>query len=340
MFCKNCGRELNEQSDICPYCGGVPYNSFDQQATEKNRNLITKPTSDIINPLSELVNYEGHDREFPFGGYVLKVPSDMDAFIHYRKVYKHAAKYMRDKVMNDYMLHCQNLDAFFMNFPIMYTHYRRTLVDAAVRILMSNDIFDISREEFEDELTSDFAKCNDLYSALVDAFNKTIEANQTRIGVVASLLPTVIFGGGVFGFAKAMVYNVATTAAVSAALRNANVSVAQRNELYQRINRADLAQNIYQDYWDIHYSLTFRLHNNGARVWYPTKETNGKAQGLMNNIQNNLVPEDKIIPVLFKILEYRPHQANCLEYIVEKYNYNSEAMALADYYGLEDEMGV
>lgn len=112
--------------------------------------------------------YTGQARRFTLDGHVIDVSSEMDAFIHYRKAFKHAAKYMRDILMNDYNTQVINLDEYFSKFPIMYVHYRRYLVDAAVKILVSNDIYDISREEFETELARDFSACNRLYESLTN----------------------------------------------------------------------------------------------------------------------------------------------------------------------------
>ncbi len=82
------------------------------------------------------------------------------------------------------------------------------------------------------------------------------------------------------------------------------------------------------------------MHNTGINVWYPSQENNYRAQGIMNNLQNGLIPEEKVIPALIQVLNYRPHQKNCLEYITDKFSYTQEAIELANYYGLEDDMGV
>lgn len=331
MNCPKCGYSCGGGDRFCMKCGTA--------LEVKNLSVISN-SKNIQNPLAELVPYTGQARRFTLDGHVIDVSSEMDAFIHYRKAFKHAAKYMRDILMNDYNTQVINLDEYFSKFPIMYVHYRRYLVDAAVKILVSNDIYDISREEFETELARDFSACNRLYESLIEAFNETIAANQSRTAMKAAFLPTAIFGGGLLGFAQAFAYNAASTAIVDAKIRNANVSKAQRNELFKRIDRKSLEHDVYSDFWDIHYSMTYRLNERGASVWYPTKELNARAQGLMNNINSNLIPEEKLVPVLVQILNIRPHQEGCLEYIVDKFRGNPEALALADYYGLEDEMGV
>lgn len=336
-LCPKCGSQNSEGNRFCNSCGSSLVSSntiFQHSQPAKKQVPIT------FNPNTELLPYTGQERLFTLEGETITVSEEMDAFIHYRKAFKHAARYMVQYVMRDYNAQVKNLDDYFTKFPIMYVHYRRYLVDAAVKILVSNDIYDISREEFETELARDFSACNRAYESLIEAFNETIAANQSRTAMKASLLPTAIFGGGLLGFAQAFAYNAASTAIVDAKIRNANVSKAQRNELFKRIDKKQLEHDVYSDYWDIHYSLTYRLNERGVAVWYPSVETNNKAQGLMNNINSKLIPKDKITSVLVQILNLRPHQAGCLEYIVDKYRNNPEARLLADYYGLEDEMGV
>jgi len=336
-LCPKCGSHNSEGNRFCNSCGSSLVSSntiFQHSQPAKKQVPIT------FNPNTELLPYTGQERLFTLEGETITVSEEMDAFIHYRKAFKHAARYMVQYVMRDYNAQVKNLDDYFTKFPIMYVHYRRYLVDAAVKILVNNGIYDISREEFELELNNDFSKCNREYEALIEAFNNTIEDNQERAARRASLLPTLYFGGGVLGFAKALAYNAATTGIAEASIRNANVSQPQRRELFRRITLRGMQENLFSDFWDIHYSLTYRLNERGAAVWYPTKELNMKAQGLMNNISNRLIPEDKIVSALIQILDIRPHQAGCLEYIVSKYRGNPEALKLANYYGLEDEAGV
>ena len=316
-------------------------NSFNPSSqASQNSQLAVNQESTIYNPLPELIPYEGQERMFSLSGQYFVVSDEMDAFIHYRKVFKNAAKYMAQYVMHDYDAQVTNLDEYLTKFPIMYVHYRRYLVDAAVKILVNYEIYDIAREEFEMELGKEFSKCNELYESLIEAFNNTISDNQARAARRAALLPTMIFSGGVLGFAQALAFNAATTGIAEASIRNANVSQPQRRELFKRITRQELYQNIVQDYWDVHYSLTYRLNERGVSVWYPSVETNTKAQSLMSNIKNDLVPEDKKAKALIQAFNNRPMQKGLIEYIVEKYQHSPEAMKLADYMGLEDEFGV
>lgn len=335
--CSKCGTNYVEGDRFCMVCG----NSFGASNEKFQTNqLAVKPNSSVDNPLPKLVPYNGQARTFTLSGETYNVSEGMDAFIHYRKAFKHAAKYMADFVMRDYDAQVRNLDDYFTKFPIMYVHYRRYLVDEAVKILIHFDIYDISREEFEAELGKEFSKCNVTYEALIEAFNNTITDNQARAARRGSLLPNIFFGGGVLGFAQALAYNAASTAIVESSIRNANVSQAQRRELFKRITRKELYENLLSDYWDVHYSLTYRLHENGVNVWYPSVEGNTKAQGLMRNLQSNLIPEEKKAKVLVQVLNNRPMQDGCVEYLVKKFGKDPEAMAIAEYLGLEDEMGV
>ncbi len=333
MFCGQCGRQLPEGITVCPSCS-VASPSVSAPQIISNQNSLS------IDPLTELTPYSGQDRVFPFFGHRINFTSGMDAYIHYRKAFKHAAKYMMQHVMRDWDMTVVDLDTYFTNFPVMYIHYRRFLIDAAIKIAVSYGIYDISRDELEEEMASDFSRCNELYDLLIEAFNATIELNQARKAHRASMLPGVIFGGGILGFVQAYALNVATDAIVSSSIRNANVSRAQRAELFARIDKNLLAKDVYYDFWCVHYSMTFRLHEKGINVWYPTEEGNVKALGLLTNLQDGLVPQDKIVPVLCQVLFARPMQKGCMDYIIQRFGYTQEVIQLMNYLGYEDEMGV
>ena len=74
-------------------------------------------------------------------------------------------------------------------------------------------------------------------------------------------------------------------------------------------------------------------------MWYPSIETNTKAESLLSNIKNGLVPPDKRASALIQAIKYRPMQKGLIEYIVQCYKQSPEAMEIASYFGLEDEMG-
>ena len=335
-ICSKCGANQPEGDRFCMSCGNPLVAS--NTVIESNQ-IAAREVPSNYNPQAELLPYTGQERVFTLEGQAFTIPEEMDAFIHYRKSFKHAAKYMIQYVMHDYDAQVRNLDEYFTKFPIMYVHYRRYLVDAAVKILVNYEIYDISREEFELELNKEFSKCNELYEALIEAFNNTIEDNQARAVRLASLLPNIYFGGGVLGLAKAFAYTAATSGIAEASIRNANVSQPQRRELFKRITRQELYENLYEDYWDVHYSLCFRLHERGVNVWYPSIETNTKAESLLSNIKNGLVPPDKRASALIQAIKYRPMQKGLIEYIVQCYKQSPEAMEIASYFGLEDEMG-
>ncbi|MBE7068920.1 MAG: hypothetical protein E7386_00245 [Ruminococcaceae bacterium] len=335
-ICPTCGEINSTNSHYCVKCGGTlnPVNKS-VNATQVAR----RPTQAGVDPLTLLTHYDGQEKTFSLEGHEFTISKEMDAYVYYRKMFKQAAKFMVQQVMPEYNAQVHNLDDYFAKFPIMYVHYRRFLIDQAVKILISYDIYDISREEFEEELGNEFSKCNVKYQELIEAFNQTIEDNQARAAMRGSLLPTVFFSGGVLGFAKAIAYNAASTAIVEASIRNANVTRAQRNELFRRITLSELFEDVFHDYWDVHYSLTYRLHESGADVWYPSVEGNTKAQGLMRNLNSNLIPEDRIVTVLLKIFETRPMQTGCLDYVVRKFGRTPEVKAICDYYGYEAGIG-
>ena len=352
MFCIGCGKKvIEERVNFCPFCGKkqdvvlrapVARNTSNRASANRNTSRTAPVKDEPVIPLTpveeieltEITKNEGQGRSFPFLGDTLIIPRGMDSFIEYRKGFKQNARILQEHLAKDYEANIRNLDQFFVNFPNIYCKYRARLIDSAVRLIIDYDIFDISREEFEAGHNADFGRCNEVYETMITAFNNTITKNQNNIAKGFSMIPGFIFSG-IGGAIAATVFNVATEAAFEVSIKKANVSFAQRKEIFGRIKTELLYEDVFYDYWNVHYSLCWQLNQRGLDMWYPTAEGNKKAEGLMNNLKGNLVPKDKIVPVLIQIFQARPQQDGLFEYLNDNYHDNPDVIALNEYFGYD-----
>ena len=343
MFCSMCGKELKPEARFCGFCG-AKINDAELPSPAGNTAPAETPAANAPAPqdlnrmfqLQEIPMQQGTERSFPFLGDTLVISSGMDAFIAYRKLFRKNAVQMQRALEQEYYSRINCLDNYFTDFPIMYSNYRKPLLESAFRLLIgSYGIYDISAETFEKNHDADFNRCNQLYEIMINAFNETIEANQNRKIRRYNMMPGFIFSG-IGGIVAATAVNIATTKMLESSIRNANVSPAQRKELFQRIHADLLMEDVFYDYWNVHYSLTYQLNQHGADVWYPTVENNNKAHGLLTNIKAGLIPPENKTGALMQVFHARPQEDGLFRYLNEAYPGNPDIGALNTYFGYEN----
>ena len=281
-FCIKCGTKLSDTAKFCQKCGNPvaprPQNAgTNQEKSSQNAGASTGKSSQ--NSKIDLSFYEGRGKAFPFMGARLNVSSGMDAFNHYRIEFRKFARSQAGKLREEYNHTVTNLDTFLTQFPGMYAKYRQPLMDAAMDIITAAGIYDLSPQQFEEQHTNDFCLCGEDVNITIDSFNQTIQANQERKAQGYNMLPGIVFGG-LGGFVKALAFNVAVTAIAEADIKNANVTQKQRQELFGRINPANLMERAFLDYWRVFLSMTWWMNQRGLDVWYPNEQDNQLATGI------------------------------------------------------------
>ena len=275
-----------------------------------------------------------YNSQFPFFGNTLFIDSKMDEFYTYRKAFKNKASQLTSLVQRDYKNHVRNLDEFFSNFPKMYCHYRNPVIDSVIKLFMSYDIYDISKEQFEEFHNKKFCTCNLIFDDITKQFNDLIVANQNRKIRNYNMLPGVFFSG-ITGIVAATAVNVAVTNMMESSIRNANVSRSQRIGLFNKIDKGLLFERVHLDYWYSHLSMFLMLQERGVSTWYVNGEIADRAEGMMNNLKNNLVPKEKVKSVLLQILQTYPIQEGLFQYLNKEFPGEPEIIAINNYFGYD-----
>lgn len=319
-FCTKCGSSLAISAKFCTKCGAsVP------GANPAPAGFQTPP---------DMNYYSGQAVSLPFLGHTLTVSADMDAFNHYRKEFRKLARVQLQGLRQQYVSRIVNLDAFFIDFPVMYEFYRQPLIDAACGILMQAGIYDVSVQQFTNEHVRDFCLCGEDLNVMIDSFNKTIEANQESKARGYNMLPGFIFSG-IGGFAMALATNVAVNAIAEADIRNANVNPRQRQELFGRIDPNVLLHRAYLDYWRVFLTMTWTMRQRGLPVWYPTEETNQRSDGIFQNLNSGRIPANKVPELTCALLQTSPFNDDYLAFVQQRFGRTDQTVAVLDYFGCE-----
>ena len=319
-FCFKCGTKLFDNAKFCQKCG-TPV-------------AAPPPGGGAQNSKIELSLYEGSEKTFGFTGALLTVPSGMDVFNHYRLEFRKLARLQTNKLQEEYTRTITDLDAFLTRFPILYAKHRQPLMDAAMDLFAQAGIYDLSPQQFEEQHSKDFCLCGEDVNIMIDSFNKTIQANQDRKAQGYNLLPGMVFSG-LGGFVKALALNVAVTAIAEADIKNANVTPKQRQELFRRINPANLMERAFLDYWRIFLSMTWWMNQRGLAVWYPNVQDNQRATGLYQNLSAGRIPQEKVPEIVVTMLSLNPYVDDYLKYVHQRFGKTEETSAIFSYFGFE-----
>ena len=328
-FCCMCGSQLNEQDKFCTRCGTPSQVGASALAPVANASFQQTALQNF-----SIEAYSGNEQRFILLGNELVVPSGMDVFNNYRKLFREFARYQAAALEAEYRSRIYNLDAFLVEFPAMYAKYRQPILDCAMSIMLKTGVYDVSAKQFEEQHTADFCLCGEDVDVMIESFNLTIEANQQRKARMYNMMPGVVFSG-IGGFAAALAMNVAVNSIAAADIRNANVTPKQRAELFARINTEILMERAFTDYWRVFLSLTWQLNRKGINVWYPNQNDNESAKGLFQNLTSGMLPQEKIPELLVKLIQLNPYADDPLTYIRQYVGITQETARIFDYFGVE-----
>lgn len=328
-YCSNCGNEIAQNSKFCMNCG-MPVNSENSSISslvEENKNYEPKL---IDNEL--MVSVVGSEKRFSLCGKELVVSQDRDIFNSYRANYWKMAKICADNAVHEYLEKIHNIDDFLQNFLDIYDRNLEPLTKIALNILVGEDVYTITHESFMAEHKASFRSALADYDTMVESWNLTIESNKKVIGGISNIASNIVsnkLGANTVqgGFVNGMISGVAEA--------SIDVTPAQKAELYNRITPYILFNRIFNDYWSVYLSLIFTLNKNGKNIYWPTKDMATQANNMFSNISSPNFNQEKIVDVLFDIIEKFPYNKAYYEFMKEKFAETDEVNALICYYGCE-----
>ena len=278
-------------------------------------------------------------REFPLGDKKVVVTAGMDAFNSYRNTFRDLAKKFSDAAKAEYFKRVKNLITYLEFFPKIYYKYIDALCTKAMDIFISEGIWTVTKESFEETHIQNYHEAIDEFEITIQSIELTLQKNVSSATRFTRFVPHLVGGGfGVKGAAKGILqaeaFNLVRDGVEKGLVKNASqISIPQQEELYGRIKPDNLFIHVYNDYWRIFISIVTELRNNGKDIWFPSDEQANRVKNIFTNMSNPNFPQNRKLEAFISILTTFPYSREYLKYMVNTYGENEQTTAIRNYFG-------
>lgn len=303
----------------------------------EKKNSKTEETEYIPEDWEQIV---GNEKHFELNGKTLVISPNMDIFNTYRKKFNELAQICADNARKEYDKKVQNLTTYLEFLPDIYAKHLKPIAKRAIDILISENIWSETLDSFISNHVDRFNLVMKEYSNITESIELTVQKNQGAVSSVMSFVPNLAGGGfGVKGAAKgiatATAFNLIRDGAEAGMLKGASqLSYAQQEELYQRVNPDNTFHNVFLDYWRVFLSLIMTLNNNKKGIWVPTDKSAEEARNIFQNLSNPRFPQNQLLDVFLDILKTNPYDEEYQNFMIEKFGDTEETREIKNYFNV------
>lgn len=263
----------------------------------------------------------------------------MNLFNSYRLKFKEIAEKYAARAEAEYKSRIRDFISFIEFFPKIYNENLSPIIQRAVDILVSEEVWTVTFESFFDQHTNDFHLAVDDYNVILESANLTVQKNQQIAANIMSFVPNMVGGGfglkgALKGMAIAETFNAVRDGIENSAVKNAaNIKPEQQAELYGRIKQDILFDRIFADYWNVHNSLVWTLNQNGHDIWWQTKDVDQQAKNIFKNLSNPNFPQTKVLDALIALLELNPYSPEYYDFAISHFGQSEEVTRIKEFFG-------
>lgn len=271
-------------------------------------------------------------------GKPITISPELDAYNKYRKRFEEYASRCLNGTISEYNSNISDLVSFLENFPDIYDKYLGLIVDRVIDACVIEGIWTCTKEDVFNTYKREVHSAMDIYDAITQMTQNTLENNQNTTAGIMSLVPNLSGGGfglrgALKGIAKAAAFNAVRDTIESTAIRRTNISPAQQADIFGRIDPQDLQKRIYIDYSLAHLILVTILRKTGKQIWLPDQKTKSQMINAFKNISNPNFPQDKIPDVMIAIILSDPYNVEYYRFLISKFGENEEVKNIIEYFG-------
>lgn len=277
----------------------------------------------------------GEAREFSLNGNIITVPANLDACIQYRNGFKSSAKYYMERFAFKYQNCVQDYDTLIHYFKDLYFEGLRPMLNRAYSLLLPFGVFNTSLETFTNQHVNTYRKAVNSYETMVG-----IEASKNQAAQQAGNLVggSVRMQGGGFGLkgamkgiAQAEVFNAGMGLLGKYVTNQTKMTPEEKANAFALFKHEVFFQEVYSDYFNTFLTLVQILNENNELDGISTI-IGSEYQTMMQNLQNPMFPQDKIVPAFVKLISTYPFAPATFNLLQEKVGQTSEVNQIVSYF--------
>ncbi len=303
-------------------------NFVDMTTTIPQNNI----SDDLSNEIVEKV--VGVEREFTLKGKVLKIPANMDAFNSYRNMFNKLAQKYAKRAVAEYNAKISDYITFVEVYPTIYDNNLYPMIKRAIDILISENVWSVTFESLTLAFKENFANAIRYYSILQQATEQRIAASQEFNTGLFSFAADLI--GSKTGMGDSSLFDGLKEGGTQVVAGSTGITVSEQKEIFECVNIEDVYLMFYVDYLSVCMALVALLNKNGQNIWLSDSEKTEEASNIFKNLSNPNFPQDKLVEVLFDILDTNPYEESYQKFLISKFGKTDEVKTIVEYFGYSE----
>ena len=277
----------------------------------------------------QLTLYEGKEKTFSLNGKVFTVPARLDAFNYYRNTFKELATYYSDKASKKYIECVSDASSFFEHVLEIYDENLNAVIDCAVDVLVSDNIFQYSVETFASTHQKTSCEvmeyCSQIYKEYETLKQSSTQTVQGISNLASSLLgqKSWVLGEFVSGMGEGLAESV-------------SLSDEQLRTFFASIEPQKVFNGAYSDYWKVYLTLVYCLKEHNKDIWTPDEVTTDEIDTTLQLLAKPNFPQDKVTDLILNLITKDPYRKEIYDLMKIKFGENEEVLNIIGYFGFID----
>ena len=276
----------------------------------------------------------GEEKTFTLHDNNITFSKNLDICLKYGDLFKSSARYYTDRFVFKYKNCVHDYDSMIFYFNDMYLEGLIPMITRAQSLLLLFDIFNINIETFFNFHVQKYNKAFADYDFLI---TEVENRNQSANNIGNKVGNSVKFYGGGFGIkgalkgtAKAGILNMGMNSAGKYVSNQLKLSDKEKNDWFYTFNTSIFFSKVYSDYVYTFFSLIELLVQNNVLSEIATL-ADEEYHTMINNINNPMFPQDKMIPLIIRIIKKYPFTYDVYTIYKNKFGENEELTSIYNY---------
>lgn len=277
----------------------------------------------------------GTVKEFKLDGQTISVSQNLDACIKYRKDFKTLAEYYTEQFKFKYQKCVEDFDTLIHYFSDMYLEGLMPMINRAYSLLLPFGIFSVSVETFTSKHTNTYNRAIAVYETMG---NIEVKKNQKAKNIGSQVGNAIQLQGGGFGIkgaakgiAQAEIFNLGMGMFGKLVEQQNRMTQEEKAMVFAEFKEDILFKEVYSDYFNTFLTMVQILSKNGE-LHYIKTIPDDEFNTIIENLQNPMFPQDKVAPILAKLISSYPFEPICFEILQQKYGQSEEVIQIINYY--------